>query len=200
MRCLSAVLLFAAMGLWAYGGEPTGARSLVSPSAEREITLSFSETPLHEVLAFLRRHCDLSLVCDLPVADQQQILITTDLKGVSVERALDVVLHQAGLERTRDGSVFYIARPDRIPRYERRHLRQYPVHDLVVPLAAPQRSGRYNNDNDDEEDEEEEDVARRSSREVMAMILLFTGPQNWDYVGQVGRASRDNDGNNRRRR
>jgi len=199
MRYVFVAVLSAAIAVAAYARENPQLDSPGSLSPDRNISCNFSEAPLPEVLAFFREQ-GMNVVCDLPAAQQQDTQVTLELKDVPAQRALDAVLRQVGLEKTRDGNVLYVTRPQRVRRYETRRLRQYPVHDLVVPLPAPQRSGNGNDNNNENDNEEEEDVARRSSREVMAMIILFTGARNWDYVGQIGRDSGEGNGNNGYRR
>ena len=84
-----------------------------------------------------------------------------------------------------------MATPERIRGYEKRVHKQHYAQDL---LLAPVGAASGNDDDDDDDDDDKEVSNSRRARDVMTLIVLFTGPKNWDYVGSLGNGGKK-DGN-----
>lgn len=99
----------------------------------REVALNFTETPLGEVLQFLRDFSNCNIVLDDPALARQKAaldrLITIESKGVSLRANLDRILRPLGLLAiVRERSIVVTDEEGAAARY----LRVYPVGDLVV--------------------------------------------------------------------
>lgn len=143
----------------------------ISPFPER-ISLQVQDTPLYDVLELLRRDYRLNLVPDADPDLLQNTLVTLNFKDLPFDRALALIGRQAGLRYAFDGNVIYLAPPNRIARYEMTTFRQYNIKDLTVPVGP--------DGGDDPE-------------EVMEVVVIFTGPDNWDTVDRIGEPADSDD-------
>ena len=168
--------------------------------ARPKVSCSFEETPLSEVITFFRQTYKLNIVTDSSADEKDEQPVSLKLKDVPAERALTLALAQSGLVLARDGNIIYIAKPARIALYQRLTRKSYDVTDVAYNLAAldADLGGNGDDDDDDDDDDSGKSSMRKRTREVQQLIVLFTGPENWDYVGTVGGSSSSKNGNTRK--
>jgi len=156
------------------------------------ISCDFATTPLGEVLDYFRTALRVNIVYD-PTAEAAEALITLHVTEMPAYNALNWVVEQAGLSYALSEDAVYIASRERVLLTGRVYFQQYPVSDLLTPLVGKVR--RDNDDNNDEDDDEDEVSSRtRAARELMALIVLFTGGlEQWDHVEVIDGAARDED-------
>lgn len=153
------------------------------------VTCDFENTSLRDALNFLRTTYKLNMVYAAPSEKLDEILVTLHLRNVTAEQAVRAILRQAELKCTIDTNIVYATTPSREADFQRPVLKQYYVADLMLPLASSSKS-KNRSKKDDDDDENGSGRRGRSSREIMSIIVIFTGPKNWDHVGRSGRSSR----------
>lgn len=101
--------------------------------------LEFIDTPLHEVVGFLRAHHRIEIQIDRRALDDMGVgtdtPITIDVKGISLRSALRLLLRELDLAYVIQDEVLLITTPEEAEC--RLTTKIYPVGDLLVPAAKP---------------------------------------------------------------
>lgn len=179
---------------------------------QQNVTFAFDETPLEEILDYFRLTLEVNIVYDPPEDYQRDKLITLQVTNMRAENALRWAVKLAGLEHTLVEGAVYVSTHDRIIRMGPVYFRQYNVKDL---LASPRylrdrqsggnnndsgnANGGNNNDNDGGNNNAQGNGSDSGAEELLKVIVLFTGPENWDRVEVMGASSQDNNDENESR-
>jgi len=201
-RFLCSAVFLAAAAFWAAplckAAAATTKRQIAN-SLRQTMSVDFEETPLEEVVNYLREILAVNVVLD-DETDAGKFL-TLKLRDVPASSVLHWIGRLTDLEYTVTDHAVYIAPRKRIALMGRAYFRQYDVTDLLVPLEGALGGDDDNNgdddDNDNNDDDDDDDDGNRRTRarsELMQLILLFTGgPSNWDYFGVMGPDEDDNE-------
>lgn len=133
---------FASVDLKAQGG----AEQRISEALQEPMTsvgLDFTETPLEEIIAFLRDEYDIEIQIDGPALEELGLRadepITVNLRNISLRSALRLMLK--GLELTyviRDEVLLITTEEEALNTLT---VKVYPVADLVLPIELPSQGG-----------------------------------------------------------
>ena len=202
---LTVVLMLAVLLVAGADVASAASKKQIAAKLKQPISVSFDQTPLDEVIAFFRTTLNVNIVLDDEAGDTQEKFITLHLKNVPARSVLRWVARLAGLDYTVTEDMVYIAPRKKIALTGRAYFRQYDVNDLLVPLYGALRRGddddddnnNQNNNNDNANDNNNRRLGRRAERELMTLILLFTGgKENWDVFGIIGSSDEDEDDSN----
>jgi len=154
------------------------------------IDCDFEETPFPEALDYLRNTLGINIVYD-PAADAEDKLVTLRLTDAPAQDLLGWIVRLAGLSYSVVGNVVYVGPRGRPAPTARSYFRQYDVNDVLAPLGGllNNNNNNSNNNNDGNRNNDNRDRRRgtRPERELMALIIIFTGgPSNWDYFEVMG--------------
>jgi hypothetical protein len=116
--CLGALFSPLFCGMPATADE-SAATTKIREELKKPTTFEFSETPLKDIVAFLKKLHDINIEFDRKALDDVQInpdetLITRQLKGVSLRSALNLVLEQLDLTYVIENEVLLVTTPDRV--------------------------------------------------------------------------------------
>jgi uncharacterized protein YfaS (alpha-2-macroglobulin family)/TolA-binding protein len=132
--------------------------------------LEFIETPLHDVVSFLKDYHGIEIQIDRKALDDVGIgsdtPITRDLKGITLRSALQLMLRDLDLTYVIQDEVLLITTPEQAE--TRQETVVYPVGDLVAAYR---------------------DASGQTSRDFDSLIELITTtiqPTTWDEVGGPG--------------
>lgn len=141
----------------------------IRAALQRPVPMEFSETPLHEVLNYLRDMLRIPIVVDHRGFDDVGVApdspITFALQGVSTRSALNLLLSPLNLDYVVTNEVLLITTSEKVD--ECRTARVYEVADLVLVRNA--------------KDQVESDFDR-----LIDVITTTVEPHNWDTVGGPG--------------
>ena len=105
--------------------------------------LEFIETPLSDVIDYLKDYHDIEIQLDKKSLDDMSIgtdtPVTKNLKGVSLRSALRLMLREMGLTYVIQDEVLLITTPEQAE--TRLTTKVYPVADLVVPINSSSLMG-----------------------------------------------------------
>lgn len=139
-----------------------------SSALSNRITVDFQETPLSDVLAFMRdftgRDFKITAYRD---EEWEYVPINLVASGISVERLFELVFDQLGRPvRWNDGESFSIIPTDDRAHifwsYSNREMRRYPVKDL---LEVPGREGEF-------------------AADLQLLLQRFVAPDSWSASGK----------------
>ncbi len=117
-------------------------RATIDAALNSQTSLDLVETPLPDVVAFLRNLHNIPIVLDLraleDVGIDQDVPVTINLEGVSLRSALHIMLRDLGLTYVVADGVLQLTTPECAELRLTQHI--YPVGDLTDP-SAPQSPG-----------------------------------------------------------
>lgn len=178
----------------------TGEKASLRAKLRRPVSCDFDEVPFTEVVEYFRNILDINIVYDSESVEAGEKPITLRLTDMPARSVLSWAVKLAGLEYTVAGNAVYIASHERLRYTGAAYFRQYPVSDLLTPLAET-RGDEEDDDNDtnrgdnnDDDEDEDRSPRQRAARELMTLVVLFTGgPGNWDHVEIMDGSARDED-------
>lgn len=144
--------------------------ALRSPLTDRQ--LEFEDTPLEQVVEFLRREYDIAIVLDLPALDDLAIAaedpIDVHLRNISLGAALRIMLRQLDLTHIVSDEVLLITSEEEA--YSRLQVAVYPVGDLLefTPASPAAASDESEAPDDMAEDASGDDDDRGEPRDYNA--------------------------------
>lgn len=151
-------------------GESPGVRKILK-ALESPTELEFIETPLQDVLDFIRDYHQIEVQLDQKALDDVGIgsdsPITRSLKGISLRSALRLLLRELDLTYTIEDEVLLVTTPEEAE--TRLNTVIYPVSDLVVTFRDPS-TGETSADYDS----------------LIDLITSTIQPTTWDEVGGPG--------------
>jgi len=158
---------------------------------QKEVEFSFEGTPLKDVVDFLRQVVQKNLVLDERSIAEDERLVTMTLSKVPLQSALNLILGQDMGYIIKDGAIFISTR-DRLRAVEPMDFRIYDVRDLT------QSNARGQDTTDDDDDTSSTSTTSTTSTssgssDVVGLIRLLTGPENWRSVAVVGGTGDDDD-------
>jgi hypothetical protein len=134
----------------------------VRKALDQKLTCEFEETPLTDVLQFLREKTHVPMFLDRRSADQAGLAADTPLtaisNGVTLQDTLTMALENIGLTYTVTDDVLLVTTPEFAESDCTWAI--YPVGDLVT--------------------------AGRSADELVTMLTTTVSPQSWEEVGGPG--------------
>jgi hypothetical protein len=115
------------------GGERAIREALREPTS-----LQFVETPLQDVIDYLREKHHIEIQLDKKELESMSIgpdtLVTRSLRGISLRSALKLMLDEMGLKFVIHNEVLLITSPTKSESDEFLVTKMYPVADLVIPI------------------------------------------------------------------
>lgn len=170
----------------------------------RPLNIQMDHATLEDVLDFLRLSLDLNIVVSPAVRAHEDRLISLNLKGLDGERILNWVMTQTGLTYIYHQGAVLVTTPEHARRVETRYFRIYDIRDLAASPVRARRGGRAV-DGDAQAVQvqttygQQEDQQRRRSggADIVSLIIMLTGPENWKSAVVLGGAQDDdtrNDG------
>jgi len=154
------------------------------------VSCDFQETPLSDTLNHLREKYNVNIVSDSSARDMADKEVTVKLKNTTMEKALQRILRPLGLRAAVEDNIVFIATPERLNRYQTMIRKQYYASDLFFADSY----GRNDDDDDNNGNDNGIDKAQ-AVRNVMTIIVLFTGRKNWDHVASLS-STTENDNDN----
>lgn len=148
---------------------PAPGQEAIRKALDSPVTLEFLDTPLGDVLDFLRDatrlpiHLDRKALEDVGVATDTPI--TFNHRGLRLRLALDLLLRDPGLTWTVQDQVLLITTPD-----ESENLLETQVYDVRDMVAIQDEKGRSANDFDS----------------LIDLVTTTIEPTTWDQVGGPG--------------
>jgi hypothetical protein len=156
------------------GTEPLPAEQAIEEALGRTTEMDFIETPLQEVVDFLKDYHDIAIQFDKKAMDEAGINrdtpITGSIKGISLRSALNLLLREYDLAYTVADEVLLITTPEEAKK--RVTIKVYPVGELIT-----RRQVSGNNESD------------RVDLDYESMIEMITStvePASWNEVGGPG--------------
>ena len=146
------------------------------------ITCHFDAAPMREVVEYFREALDVNMVYDPPSREER--FITLHVTDMPAQSALHWAARLARLEYNVAHDAIYISTRENITQSAPTYFRQYEVRDLLVFRGT---SGKGDDDDDDA------GGSVSPERELVQLIVLFTGPQNWDRVEVMGVSDKHDD-------
>ena len=169
----------------------------IKTKLSQNVSVQFDETPLTEVIDYFRTELDINIVYDPPEHEDVEKLINLNVTKMTAGTALRWATKLAGLESDIVGGVVYISTRDRVTQMGARFMEQYDVRDLLAtPRSLRDRRNRNNNDDNNDDgnrnnNDNDDDNDRSSAEDLLRLLVLFTGPENWDHVEVLGISSRN---------
>lgn len=155
-------------------------------------SIAVQSTPLIEVVEVLRGALKVNIVLDADATISEK-LITLDLQDTPGDTILGWVTRQAGLDYVLADEAVYISLPAQVRTAEPRATRQYDVTDVILPagtLAARGSSGSSSGNNSNDSGNNSSSGGGFSNadaaKDLMTLIVTFTGRENWDQVAVLG--------------
>ena len=139
------------------------ASSPIEKTLQQNTILEFLETPLKEVLEFLKAQHQVSFTIDKKAFDgvglQTEVPITESLRGIRLSSALPLMLLELDVAWAADKNSIRLTMPEDLRQDVQ--LKRYPVKDLADG---------------------------QQGRQLIELITTLTAPDNWDAVGGLGQA------------
>ena len=166
----------------------------------RPVDIQLEDAALEDVVDFLRATLELNIVVSPEVWLHEQPLITLKLEGLDGERILNWTMTQTGLRYIFHQGAVLITTPDHARKVETRYFKIYDVRDLAASPVRAQRGAR----GDDAAGavpvqqvygrEQDQDRRRGGGQDIVALIVMLTGPENWRQVTVLGGDRQEEDG------
>ncbi len=181
---------------------------------ESRVDCHFDETPLREALTFFRDTLDANIVLDPALRDIEQSLVSLEVRDIPARQALRATARQAGLEYVFADGAVYVSTRERAIRVEPADFRQYDVSDLLISPAGfggPGGFGGYGGGGGGRGGYGGGYGGGgyggggygggggggyggggggggfgAAGQDLMQLIILFTGQENWDQAGVLG--------------
>ena len=113
-----------------------GWQTRIYEKLQEVISIDFTDTPLIDIIDFIRDAADVNIVVDRPGCEDRIFTpITIKLTEVKIESCLRWVLSLADLGYTYRDEAIFISAKELIPEAERVHVAVYDVRDLTAPVA-----------------------------------------------------------------
>ena len=109
--------------------------SAVLKKLQKKVSFDFAETPLDEVVAFLRQSTGVTIIVDPKISAVAPANINLRVTDMSTDLALDWILRLANLEKTVKDNAIYISTPDRV--------QELTAIDLSDVAATPDHGAIY---------------------------------------------------------
>jgi hypothetical protein len=201
LRVLAAVVCAAALGLAAAGmaratagpvtadvGEELVWRLPIEQKLERPVSFSFQETPLEDVIGFLRLTVGVNIILDSSVVAEDQRLISLTVKDMRAADALNWVCTMSRLAWGYRSGAIYVSTRQQVHAAEAKHLKNYDVRDLLNTRVGRGTGSSAGTDGEGGDGTTTGSTARstRSAAWLVQVILDFTGRENWRTVAVVG--------------
>jgi len=183
---------------------------------ETRVDLSFVDTPLRDVVDFLKTLVRVDINLDVTTIQTSERLITLQLKDARLKDALRLLLQGASLpeELAQNNGLDYIITPASIvistksklqllQKY-RMDMRIYDIRDFMA-MSGEGGGGDDDDDDDDDswssnDDDDDDDttgagmISRgRAMRLIRTLLVEFTGRENWGRVGVLSGGDDDDD-------
>jgi len=174
--------------------------------------LALPGVPLQEAVEILKAQLPpgLNILPDPTITANADVLINLDVKEVNIGTALKLMLRPHGLDyiiandsiwiSTFEGCRTLEARPENLD------LREYDVQDLLVVLntsggSSGTSSGTSTSTTSDTSSGTNNNTSGSSglasgSQDLLGMIVMFTGAENWDNVTILGNSGNNNNDTN----
>ena len=158
-------------------------RMALEAKLEQAISCDFEDTPLRDVTAFIREKADLNIVIDPNVLAEREHLVTLKVRDVTVKSMLNMLMTLTRLKYVLKDRAVYIADAERAARAAPQYLRIYDVRDLLVTYEAVEgEADNGGGGNGEEGDQGRTSAARQGGAELVALLVMLTGPENWRTV------------------
>ena len=163
----------------------------------QNISVDFVETPVSEVIDYLRTTLEINIVYDPPEGWTTEKHITLQLSSTSAESVLEWAVRLAELDCISIDGILYVSTRERVLKVAPTYFRQYYVRDLILLSGdMRRRDGDDDDDGDNDRDNDRnnggnnDDGGRGSAeQELLNTIVLLTGADNWDHVEVIGVSS-----------
>jgi len=175
----------------------------IKKKLSRNVSVQFEETPLTEVLDYFRTELNINIVYDPPEQENVEKLVNLNVTRMAAGSALRWAVRLTDMDSAIVGGVVYISTRERVARIGGMYREQYDVRDmLATSRALRDRRNRNNgnnnngnnsnsNNNDGNNNDNDDDNDRSAAEDLLRLLVLFTGPENWDHVEVLGVSSRD---------
>lgn len=174
---------------------------------EQRTSLTVQGAPLTEVLDILRGALKVNIVLDAADAAAGETPITLNLRDMQGSRIISWVAKQAGLEYALANQAVYLTAPERSRAIEPRRLVSYEVTDVIYTpqvLAAVGANSNSNNNSNNSSSNNNSNSNNsgnnnnsgfsnaNAANDLLALIVTFTGRENWDQVAVLGMTNNSN--------
>ena len=164
--------LRAAVDMGGRGQEESERR--INAALDSPTTIEFVETPLQDVVDYLKDHHHIEIQLDKKALDDaakspDQIMVSKNLKGISLRSALRLILDEYQLKFVIHNQVLLITTPEKAEGEEFLETKIYPVRDLVLPSGAT-GDGSHNAD----------------FESLIDLITQTVTPKSWEQRGGQG--------------
>jgi len=126
-------------------GRQGPAEKKISEALKSPTQLEFIETPLSDVVSYLKDYHDIEIQLDKKALDDGGVATDTpvskNLKGISLRSALRLTLRELNLTYVIQDEVLLITTPEEAE--QRLTVKVYPVADLVLPVRQSSFSGGF---------------------------------------------------------
>ena len=183
MRCnkvlLPALVATAALSLpgWPASAAKAAPASVAS-KLRTPVTCNFDDAPMREVVRYFRETLDVNVVYDPP--DENEKFVTLHVRDMPAGSALHWVTKLSGFDHTVTHNAVYISTPEKVRQSGRAYFSQYEVRGLLADGSISTKSDDGDNDDDSG------DGAGSPERQLVDIMVLYTGAENWDHVEVMG--------------